>query len=218
MRSVFERRLIAGAVGAAIALGGAAARADGGTIDPTYGRIAGDLTVVVGAGAVVAPRGPRAEGELRLRYLESAGVFATYEDAAIFGSAAEPERVLVTGLELRPFFFFRWLQGRESSRAGLDLVVDSIGLEVGATFAQPRGDAFASSPGVQAGLGLEVPLFATATGLWLGVHGGVRWSDDALASGVVRGADDRAAYLAFTLSWHQVVVTHLVDVGDRAPR
>jgi hypothetical protein len=167
---------------------------------------------------VIAPRGPRAEGELRLRYLESAGVFAAYEDGAILGSAAEPERVLVAGVELRPLFFFRWLQGRETSRAGLDLVVDSIGLEVGATFAQPRGDSFASSPGVQVGLGLEVPLFATATGPWLGVHGGLRWSDDALAYGVVRGADDRAAYLAVTLSWHQVLVTHLVDVGDRAPR
>jgi len=38
--------------------------------DPSHGRIEGDLGVVVGGGVAVAPRGPRVEGELRVRYLE----------------------------------------------------------------------------------------------------------------------------------------------------
>ena len=46
--------------------------------DPSYGRVDGDITWVAGAGAVVAPRGPRPEAEMRLRYLETAGVFVAY--------------------------------------------------------------------------------------------------------------------------------------------
>jgi len=186
--------------------------------EPTYGRLEGDVTLVAGLGAVVAARGGRAEGELRLRYLETVGAFASYEDGALVGSAAEPTRVLTAGLELRPLFLGRWLTGRELQRARVDLVLDSLGLELGATFAQPAGTSFASSAGLQAGLGLEVPILARATGPWLGLHAGVRWSEAALGSGVVANADDRSGFVAITLAWHQVVVTHLVDVGDRAPR
>ena len=223
METTAKARLTAGCRVAAaglvawLALPAGEARAQG-RPEPTYGRLAGDVTLVGGLGAVVAARGVRAEGEVRLRYLESAGVFASYEDAALVGSAAEPVRVLTTGLELRPLFLGRWLTGRETQRARLDLVLDSFGLELGATFAQPAGASFASRAGVQAGLGLEVPLLPDATGPWIGLHAGARWSDDALATGVVRDADDRSAYLAITLAWHQVVAAHLVDVGDRAPR
>jgi len=202
---------------ASLALPAGTARAEG-RPEPTYGRLQGDLTLVAGVGAVVAARGGRAEGELRLRYLESAGVFASYEDGALVGSAAEPTRVLAAGLELRPLFIFRWLTGRESQRARFDLVLDSVGLELGATLSQPAGTGFASRTGMQAGLGLEVPILPRATGPWLGFHAGVRWSDGALASGVVATADDRSAFLTITLAWHQVVVTHLVDVGDEAPQ
>ncbi len=167
---------------------------------------------------MVARAGPRAEGELRLRYLESAGIFASYEDGASLGSAAEPGRVLAVGAEVRPLFFFRWLRGSETHRARTDLVVDSFGLELGAVWSQPAGQAFASQAGVQAGLGLELPLLLRATGPWLGLHGGVRWSDHALGAGVVETADDRSAFVAITLAWHQVVATHLVDFGDEAPR
>ena len=52
-----------------------------GAVEPSYGRIDGDVTIVVGAGGVVTPGGPRATGELRARYLETMGLFATYEDS-----------------------------------------------------------------------------------------------------------------------------------------
>ncbi|HEY3818448.1 MAG TPA: hypothetical protein VGL81_14840 [Polyangiaceae bacterium] len=202
---------------ASLALPAGTARADG-RPEPTYGRLQGDVTLVAGLGGVVAARGGRAEGELRVRYLESAGLFVTYEDGALVASAAEPTRVLAAGLELRPLFLARWLTGRELQRARFDLVVDSLGLELGAMFEQPAGTSFASRAGMQAGLGLEVPLLKEASGPWLGFHAGVRWSDAALASGVVATADDRSGFVAITLAWHQVMLTHVVDTGDEAPQ
>lgn len=187
-----------------------------GGVDASYGRARGDVTLVAGAGAVVAQPGPRGEVELRVRYLEVAGLFASYEDA--LGSAAEPRRVFATGLEVRPLFLFRWLDDREASEARLDLVVDSIGLELGAAFEQPYGAAFSSRPGAQVGLMIELPVLASATGPWIGLHAGVRWSDAALAGGSTDSPDDRALYLSITAAWHQVVLTHAIDVGDRAPR
>ncbi|MGH7435449.1 MAG: hypothetical protein ACRENE_07225 [Polyangiaceae bacterium] len=183
--------------------------------DTSYGRVQGDLTAVVGAGATVADGGPRGAAEVRLRYLETAGLFGSYEDGPLLGSQAEPRRVVATGLEVRPLFLFRWLKGHETSRAALDLMLDSIGLELGAFFEQPAGTSFESRPGLQLGLMLEFPLFARATGPWAAVHGGVRWSDAALAGGPTDSPDDRSLYLSITLAWHQVVLSSAVDVGDR---
>jgi hypothetical protein len=216
MRWVSDRSVLAGGLAAAFALVAHASRADG-TSEPSYGRVEGDLELAGALGAVVAQGGVRPEAELRVRYLESAGVFATYEDGPLVGSSAEPQRMLAAGAEVRPFFLYRWLRGHETRRATFDLVVDSIGIELGATWAQPAGQSFASLPGVELGLGVELPLLASATGPWIGLHGGLRWSDAALATGSVSSADDRAAYLAITVAWHQIVATHLVDVGDEAP-
>jgi len=222
MPSGFERVAVA-AVAAAVSLscGARAARADERPADPTYGRLEGDVGLVVGAGGVVASRGVRAGGEVRLRYLETAGLFVTYEDGRVFGAALEPESLLAAGLELRPLFLFRWLQGHESRRARLDLALDSIGLELGATVEQPSGGGFASRAGLEAGVGVELPIFAGANGPWIAVRGALRWSDVALggqASDALHGADDRDAVLAITLGWHQILTAHLVDAGDRAPR
>lgn len=185
--------------------------------DTTYGRIDGDLSVSGGLGATFGTRGPRASAELRGRYMQTVGAFATYEDGPLLGSKAEPERVLAMGLEVRPLFLARWLRGWELGSPVLDLVIDSFALELGASFAQPEGRSFASRPGLQAGLGLEVPLFGRATGLYLGVHGGARWSDAALGGDAIRGPSDRAGYFAVTLGWQQIFGAHVVDAGDRAP-
>jgi hypothetical protein len=222
MRSVSEgarHRAPLVAVAAAVLLGGfeTTARAEE-IVEPTYGRIEGDLTLVAGAGASLASGGPRAAGELRARYLETVGVFGTYEDGALVGSDSAPRRVVAAGFELRPFFLYRWLQGHETRRARFDLAVDSLGLELGLAWQQPQGGSFQWSPGFEAGFGFEVPLFLDATGLWLAFHGGLRWSEETLGSGVVATTDEREAYLSVTLAWHQVIAVHIVDVGDRAPR
>jgi hypothetical protein len=220
MRSACEAFLLVLVASSTAAASARDARAQGvQQSEPSHGRVDGDLTVVAGAGAAVAPRGARAAGELRVRYLETAGLFTTYEEAALLqGALAEPQRVLAVGAELRPLFLARWLQGHETYRVRFDLALDSLGLELAAVFAQRPGGPFGSELGLQAGLGLELPLLEQARGPWIGLHGGVRWSDTALASGVVQSAVDRAAFLAVTLAWHELVVAHLVDVGDEAPR
>lgn len=203
-------------VGGALALCGDA-RAAGGASEATYGRVAGDVTLVAAAGGAMASGGPRVEGELRMRYLESAGLFATYEDGLFAGSSADPQRVLAGGLELRPLFLARWLKGHETAQPLVDLTVDSIGLELGATLVQPAGASFGARTGLEVGLGVEVPLAGEADGPWVGLHGGVRWSDEALASGRVNGPSDREGYLALTIAWHEVIETHVVDVSDASP-
>jgi hypothetical protein len=205
---------VAAAVASILAFWGGDAGAE--DLNPPYGRIDGDVSVVVGAGAVVAPRGPRLEGEVRLRYLDSAGVFAAYEDG--LGGSAEPVRLLVSGLELRPLFLLRWLRGMELRRARLDLALDSIGIELGAVLMQPADGDFGSRAGLEVGLGFELPVFADATGPWVGVRGGLRWSNEALANGAAESADERSAYLAITLAWHQLVMAHVVDAGDESAR
>jgi|HubBroStandDraft_2_1064218.scaffolds.fasta_scaffold13867_3 hypothetical protein len=215
MRWASESLVLAVGVVAAVGVFGRNARGEG--AGATYGRLAGDLTLVGAAGGVVASGGPRIEGELRVRYLESAGLFAVYEDGSFAGSSADPQRVLAAGLELRPLFLARWLKGHETEQPLLDLTVDSIGLELGATVLQPARASFGTRSGLQVGVGVELPLGGQADGPWIGLHGGVRWSDEALASGRVNGASDREGYLALSIAWHQVVATHIVDVSDRLP-
>lgn len=183
--------------------------------DTTYGRIDGDLAVVGGLGATFGPRDPRATVDVRLRYLSTAGLFGTYEDGPILSSGAEPRRVLATGVELRPLFLARWLTGRELGLARLDLALDSLGFELGAAFLQPAGASFGGKPGLQAGIGLELPVLPSATGPMIALHGGVRWSDAALEGAPLHGPSDRALYLNVALAWQQIFGAHVVDLGDR---
>src|SRR3954454_20003909 len=101
-----------------------ATTAHAGGPDTSHGRIDGDLSASLGAGASFGPRGPRGAADLRLRYLWTAGLFATYEDGPLFSSSAEPRRALATGIELRPLFLVRWLQGYDSGNAYVDLTLD----------------------------------------------------------------------------------------------
>jgi hypothetical protein len=182
--------------------------------DTSYGRIDGDISLVGGLGAAVGPGGARAALDLRGRYLDTAGIYATYEDGALFGSNSDPKRVIAFGAEIRPLFLVRWLKGGEIGNARADLAIDSLGLELGTFFEQPAGGSLSERPGFQVGGGLGVPLFARASGLWVDVHAGVRWSDAALAGEALRGPSDRAGFVAFTLAWHQFFGAHVVDLGD----
>jgi hypothetical protein len=183
--------------------------------DATHGRLDGDLAFAGGVGSTFGPRGPRASADLRFRYLSTAGIFGGYEDGPLVGSSSEPRRAVAFGVELRPLFLARWATDRELGIPRLDLLVDSLGLELGAVFTQPVGAHFAARPGLQAGLGLEVPFFATATGPLLGLHGGVRWSDAALSGGPLDGPADRALFLTAVVAWQQLFGGHVVDFDDR---
>lgn len=210
------RLALAAPVVASLGLDASLARAEG-VRDASYGRASGDVSVSAGLGATLGPRAPRAEAELRLRYMWMAGLFGTYEEGPLVGSSAAPRRVLATGLELRPLFIGRWLNGLEWGSPYADLTVDSLALELGAVFVQPEGKVLGARPGLQAGLGLEVPVLPRASGPWIGVHGGARWSDVVLGGGEITGPSDRSLYLTLSLSWQQVIGTHVVDAGDRAP-
>jgi hypothetical protein len=216
MPSVFEPTAAALAVVASGLLLSRPSMAQG-VVDSTYGRISGDVCLAAGAGAAIASRGARAEGELRVRYLEVVGAFASYEDAILSSASSDPRRVLSGGFELRPLFLYRWLRGLETQRGYVDLTIDSVGLELGAFLSAPRTSPGDFRPGVQLGLGLEVPVQARATGLWVGLHGGVRWADQPPSAALAGGPDAREAYLTITLAWHQMVLTHIVDVSDARP-
>lgn len=187
-------------------------------VDTSYGRIEGDLSFGAGVGSAFGPRGPRAALDLRLRYLWTAGLFVTYEDGPLWSSEAEPRRAFATGIELRPLFLARWANGYELGNPWLDLAIDSIGLEVGAAFVEPRGRPFGKTPSLQAGIGLQVPVLGRASGPQIGVHAGARWSTASLAGDTINLAGDRSGYLLLTIAWQQVFGAHVVDLGDRADR
>src|SRR5512135_3248289 len=69
-------------------------------LDTSYGRVDGDVSLVMGAGVTLAPRVPRPSIDLRLRYIETLGVFWNYEES--FGISNDPSRVMALGMELRP--------------------------------------------------------------------------------------------------------------------
>ncbi len=179
--------------------------------DPTHGRIEGDATLVVAAGATFGPRDPRPTVGARMRYLSSAGIFAAYEDGSLFGGRAEPARVISVGGEWRPLFLGRWFLGKESGVGRVDLALDAVGLEVGAYVAQPQGRALESAPGLQLGVVLGVPLLPRASGPWISARGGLRVGPSALEGAPPRGPADRALYLSLELAWETVVLLHLVD-------
>jgi hypothetical protein len=186
-------------------------------VDTTYGRLDGDLGVDCGAGAIFGPSGPRGTLDVRLRYMDTAGVFSSYEDA-IVATGSDPRRVLTAGFEIRPLFLARWLVGRELGVPRLDLFLDSFGLELATFFEQPSGGPFSSAPGLQASLGLEVPFLARASGLWIAFHGGARWSDASLEGQPVAAPRDRALFLSVTLAYHQIFAAHIADLRDTAPQ
>lgn len=198
------RALVAGAAAGLVVTASAswAAAAERAGTDVHYGRADGDVGLVFAAGTTLAPRGPRGAVDVRFRWVDTLGVYVGYEDS--LGSTADPKRLVGFGLEVRPLYRLRTRSGTETGLARLDLMIDSIGLELGTFFSQPRGAQLGARPGLQLGLGLEIPVFASATGIWLGVHGGVRWSDSALAGDEIRGPADRSAYLTFSLAWHQI--------------
>src|SRR6185437_12687851 len=97
VRSRVLRFVVAASLGVVVWVP-AAARAEG-FVDPSYGRVNGDLAIAVGVGGTVASSGPRPDAELRVRYLESAGIYGTYEDGATVGISQDPSRVIMGGFE-----------------------------------------------------------------------------------------------------------------------
>ena len=206
-----RRAASAGAIAAAL-LACAPARAEPG--DGIYGRFDGDLELRAHAGAAFAAGGPAFAASLSALYLSTAGIYAHYTDA--FGAGGP--RVLRSvsgGVHFAPFFLARTAVNAQRGPAFSDLLIDSFAFELGAVWSKPRDKEPDDTPGMEAALGLAVPLFARATGLFIGVRAALRWRPGDFAAGPPSSVADRGGLLSLTLGWHHVLRTHLVDVGDR---
>jgi hypothetical protein len=224
-RPAATRRRIAraclGLLGAALALlPGAPARADD-DADGVYGRFDGDLELHLGAGVAFAHGGPMLAAHFEALYLSTAGIYARYTDA-VGSEGPSVERSIATGLTLQPLFLGRYAKNMEQGPARLDLLLDSIALDIGAFWhdaRDPVGESLGLSPGLEVGLGLSLPILAQASGPVVTLRGALRWrSVDLSAAPPTENVLERGAHLAITLAWHQIVRTHIVDAGDRLSR
>ena len=128
------------------------ARADA-PADGVYGRLDGDFVLSAGAGGGAHLDGSATSatwtGELRFRYLDTAGLVVAVQE--------EDLRTIVAG-DFRPLFLIRFLLNEWSGRAFLDLLLDSIGFELGAALLRPFDDG--TGVALALGFGLDVPIVA----------------------------------------------------------
>ncbi len=191
--------------------------------DGLYGRFDGDLLVVAGAGAAVEREGPRLLTFASLTYLSTAGVYARYADALTDESTSRP-RSIAAGIELRPVFLARWGLDLEQGPAWLDLLVDSIALDLGAygtLGGAPHEEAAARGPlgpSFEAALSVEAPLLGDAEGPYLAVQAVARLPSQRLGA-FTQPADlvDDGAMIGLVLTWHALFDAGLVD-ARRAPK
>jgi hypothetical protein len=187
--------------------------------DGAYGRLSGDLALVVGAGGgVLAHDGrPFGSADARLRYLEVAGASLSFDEADTLGRAGPGQlrRAALAGVELRPLFPVRFLKARQTGRAIFDLTLDSLALDVGAVWTVREGRD-AARPGMYAGLAIEAPLAARADGLWLRLWTQLRWTAPSLEGD--RDPSGRTLVLGLGVAWHATFAGGLVQRGDEPLR
>lgn len=203
--------------------------------DGTYGRLDGDLLVGAEVGITETIGGPASRGEslaarLTLLYLSTAGLYGQYNES--FGVDSQPiARAVVGGVEIRPLFLGRWAKDLEHGPAYFDLWLDSISLSLGLfnlwRHGQQCGDGARVPGGVrchdfgmEASLGMELPLLPRASTPFIALRGGVRWSLDGSEVPDIaepRPDDSPIGLVTLTLGYHHLFETHLVDAADQAP-
>jgi len=155
--------------------------------DGIYGRLRSDTVWVIEGGGGVAWTNPDLRpsfnGTLRVRALDTFGLFAAYQNAP----GASRSDALGFGLDLRILTLARIFSDLERGPQWLDLWLDSIGIELGAAWMRP-GDPLHQGSGIGwwLGGGMDLPLFWSAGDAFcLRLQG--RWTHsspfDALASG-----------------------------------
>lgn len=154
-------RLTAAALVFALAGSSASARAQDG--DGVYRRLDTDATLSLGVGGgLVLPRDARAEGraaaalvEARLRIVDAAGPVVAYRWSGDVGG------YLALGVELRPLWPMLWLLDKPTGVEWLDLLVQSLGLELAAVvlpLGQPAELDIDRGVALSVGVALEIPL------------------------------------------------------------
>ncbi|HSC88947.1 MAG TPA: hypothetical protein VLC09_16810 [Polyangiaceae bacterium] len=163
------RAALIGIVGAVLGAFPAVARASESdrSGDGVYGRFDGDLGLSLGGGIEIDVRDavPRPMAVATARFYQAVGVYGAFSQSV--DSSDRMERVAGVGLVLEPLFLIRWPDDKESNSSTVDLFIDSLGLHVGAFFAEPRGGSFAGASGCEVGLGAGAPLAGSAGGPWL---------------------------------------------------
>jgi hypothetical protein len=159
--------------------------------DGVYGRFDGDLTLTLGLGAEFQ-EGAHGAALARALYYHTAALTVSYSDS--LGGELAVRRAGSLGVELRPLFIPRWALDLELGCPLVDLTLDSLALGAG-LFVAKRAEPDETRTGLELSLGLGVPLFAKAEGLWLE------------ARGFVRPALDEGGGVLVALSFYQGVVT-----------
>ena len=189
-------------VGVAFAILAAASSLRAGDGDGAYGRLSADGSLAGHVGGVIVGQKPGAGADLRLRYLEAAGI------GVAFAYTSEV-RVLSIPFELRPLFPIRFLKAQETGHAFGDLTLDSLALEIG-----PSWDLSHRRPGLLLGLAVELPLMGSARGLFARLGFGLRFSAAKLEG---EGASTQGLF-TLGLGWHEPVRLGIADAGDRVKR
>ena len=170
------------------------ARADGG--DGLYGRFDGDLVLSAGLGGGVTlddDGGATGLVDLRARFLDTGGLFI----APQLGPGGSLR--VVTGVEVRPLFPVRFLLGAWSGIPFWDLLVDSIGFELGVALDRLGSDE--RGAGLSLGFGLDAPLVlpsGDANGLFLRLGARHVRAGPADLNGPAGGGADWVLYAALT--------------------
>jgi hypothetical protein len=165
--------------------------------DGVYGRFDGDLDVGLALGLEADDDANRGVARLSVHYFSMMGVYTTYSDA--LGEEALLQRFFAAGVDLRPAFVPRWSRDMQHGPGVLDLALDSISLGLGVWWAKPEARSFGDARGFETSLGMGLPLFGSASGLWIEARGMLRWADPAWAP----GADPEAVGVVM-LSWHEL--------------
>jgi len=162
--------------------------------DGVYGRFDGDVFLGIGAGVELGA-GTRVGGVARALFYQSAGIVAGYAHAP--SNEASLERVGFVGAELRPLFLPRFALDLEGMGPLFDLTLDSLSLGAGVCF--PAEDGSDRKAALEFSMGLGVPLFLRANGLWLEARAALR---PALS------ADSGQLFLL--LGWYEAIETTLI--------
>lgn len=168
--------------------------------DGVYGRFDGDLDVGLAVGLEADDDANRGVARLSVHYFSMIGVYTTYSDG--LGADALFERFFAAGVDVRPAFVPRWSRDMQHGPGVLDLALDSISLGLGVWWAKPDARSFGDARGFETSLGMGLPLFGRASGLWLEARGMLRWADPAWAP----GADPETVGVVM-LSWHELFLS-----------
>lgn len=176
--------------------------------DGVWGRFGSDLVLSIGANAgiglgdpVLSARGSSdptfsLDLELRLRVIDTAGIVLAPEWRPDGASR------LIAAVDLRPIFLARFLFGFGSGDRYVDLFLDSIGLDLGATIFAPDGRVAVAWA---IGFGADVPLWVPPeiTGA-LALRLAARWTGAGSADvwGPNRAVDDWTIHAGLLVRFH----------------